>query len=694
MSADQPTLLVVEDQASTRMLVQGMLGKQGYRVVQAEHGASGVAAFELERPDVVLLDVVMPVMDGFEACRRMRTLDRDDGTPIIMLTGADDFEAIEKAFEAGATDFITKPINWPLLTQRLRYALRSGALLREVRQNRLREAAAQRIAKLGFWTWEPASDRFSCSDDVPELLQMPHMPREGMVSEVMSGIHPDDRERVRRAFDAVVNGGRRVDLEIRLLSPAGEQIIRMIGERGNEGRDLERVYGAIQNITDTRRTEALVDYLALHDELTGLGNRRLFSQAIRRALDEARGGSNEALTVAWIDLARFHRHNDEFGEAAGNALLAQVAQRLQMLNVHGEVARVGGDEFAVLVRGKDSAEAMHRLEQVFSGLDHPFKVLEQETFISYTAGMACFPEHAADPETLLTLAQEAQRQARQLGRQYMSVGEIGNTYRSSTLDIERALRRALEHHEFHLVYQPQMELRSGRIVGAEALLRWKHPERGLVPPVEFIPILEESGQISAVGAWVLAEASRQAYEWARQGMGIRVGINLSARQFHDPGLLDTIVNASTAAGVDPQLIELEITESLAMQDPDHAITRLEYLQRLGYKIAIDDFGIGYSSLEYLLRFPLNSIKIDRAFVMRITDSQADRAIVRAITAIAQTLGLTTIAEGIENQRQCDFLEALGVSEVQGFLIGRPMSPDQLVHLLRNFVRPGLAQDAL
>ncbi len=694
MSADQPTLLIVEDQASTRMLVQGMLGKQGYRVVQAEHGASGVEAFERERPDVVLLDVVMPVMDGFEACRRMRAIDQDDGTPIIMLTGVDDIEAIERAFEAGATDFITKPINWPLLTQRVRYALRGGALLREVRQNRLREAAAQRIAKLGFWTWEPASDRFSCSDDVPDLLQMPQMPKQATVDQVMTGIHPEDRDRVRRAFDAVKQGGRRIDIEIRLRSPAGEQVIRMIGERGTEGRDLERVYGAVQNITDTRRTEALVDYLALHDELTGLGNRRLFSQAIRRALDQARGGSSDALTVAWIDLARFHRHNEEFGETAGNALLAQVAQRLQMLAVHGEVARVGGDEFAVLLEGKDSSEAMHRLEQVFQGLDHPFRVVEQETFVSFTAGVACFPDHASDPEALLTLAQEAQRQARQLGRQFMSVGEIGNQPRSTSLDIERALRRALEHHEFHLVYQPQMELRSGRIVGAEALLRWKHPERGLVSPVEFIPILEETGQINAVGAWVLGEASRQARLWADQGIGIRVGVNLSARQFHDPGLIDTIVKASTQADIDPKLLELEITESLAMQDPDHAIERLEYLQRLGYKIAIDDFGIGYSSLEYLLRFPLDSIKIDRAFVMRITNSQADRAIVRAITAIAQTLGLTTIAEGIETQRQCDFLEALGVSEVQGYLIGRPMSPEQLDHLLRHFVRPGQVQDAV
>jgi EAL domain-containing protein (putative c-di-GMP-specific phosphodiesterase class I) len=360
-----------------------------------------------------------------------------------------------------------------------------------------------------------------------------------------------------------------------------------------------------------------------------------------------------------------------------------------MLAINGEVARVGGDEFAVLLHADDQDDALHRFEHLIDGLDHPFKVAAQETFLSCTAGVACFPEHGADAEQLLTLAQEAQRQARNQGRRMVQSGELSAPQRADTLEVERALRRALEKGEFHLVYQPQMALREGRIVGVESLLRWRHPERGVVSPVEFIPLLEENGQIAAVGAWVIAEACRQARAWEQAGQPLRVGINLSARQFHDPALFDTIVSATQSAGVSARLVELEITESLAMQEPERAIELLQRLRTLGYKIAIDDFGIGYSSLEYLLRFPLDTIKIDRAFVSHITDSQADRAIVRAITAIAQTLGISTIAEGIETLRQCDFIEALGVHEIQGYLIGKPMAAAEVDALIATFQRPGV-----
>lgn len=675
--------------ASTRMLVHAMLSKEGYRVLQASNGAEGVEVFEDERPDVVLLDVMMPIMDGFEACQRMRLADRDDGTPIIMLTGADDISAISQAFDSGATDFITKPINWPLLIQRVRYALRAGALMREVRQNRLREAAAQRVAKLGFWVWEPESQQVQFSEHASQLLQT-SIPTYCPISYLESLAHPDDRDRMRRAFRAAELSGGRIDLEVRIIASEDEQIIRLIGERGTEGRDLDRVFGAVQNVTDTRRAEALVDFLAMHDELTGLGNRRLFSQRLRQTLEDARRNVHEVILVAWIDLHRFHRHNDELGELAGNSLLTQVGKRLQSLTLSGEVARVGGDEFAVMLQASTFEQAMHRLEQLLESLDHPFKAADTETFISYSAGVACFPEHAAEAETLLALAQEAQRQARQLGRRVVHSGELSNaSQRTDSLQLERALRKALESNQFHLVYQPQMELRSGRIVGAEALLRWQHPERGLVSPVEFIPILEDTGMIHAVGEWVLHEACRQAKAWEQNGMPLRVGINLSARQFHDPKLIDQILAASHASGVETRLIELEITESLAMQDPDGACEKLAQLRQQGFHIAIDDFGIGHSSLEYLLRFPLDTIKIDRAFVTRITDSQADRAIVRAITAIAQTLGLNTIAEGIETLRQSDFLEALGVTEIQGYLLGRPMRVTELDRLRSGFVRPGV-----
>jgi len=682
-------LLIVEDMKSTRLLIKGVLGKEGYTVLQAENGAEGVELFKREAPDVVLMDVMMPVMDGFEACRRIRQLDRDEGTPIIMLTGAEDIEAIEQAFEAGATDFITKPINWPLLSQRVRYALRNGQLVREVRQNRLRQTSAQRIAKLGFWSWTPSEDIFEWSEDAASLLGYPIDHLNGLDAFIDS-IASEDRERVRRTFLLAGSSDVRIELEVRLKGESGERIFRVVGERGTEGSDLDRLFGAIQDVTDTRRAEALVDYLALHDDLTGLGNRRLFSQSIRNHLEALRKSNNRKLVVGWIDLLRFHRHNDALGESVGDALLIQVGQRLRMLAIDGEVARVGGDEFAVLLLVDSYDEGLDRFKHLIDGLDHPFKVDAVEAFLTCSAGIACFPEDSADAEELLTLAQEAQRLARTQARKIVRGRECDGQVRSDILDVERALRKALTNNEFHLVFQPQMNLREGRIVGVESLLRWKHPVRGFVSPVEFIPLLEESGHIVDVGAWVIREACLQAQRWDAAGTPLRVSINLSPRQFQDPTLFDTIITATRDAGISARSIELEITESMAMQNPEHAIAMLARLRELGYTIAIDDFGIGYSSLEYLLRFPLDVIKIDRTFVTHITESQSDRAIVRAITAIAQTLGSSTIAEGIETLRQCDFIEALGVNEIQGYLIGKPMHAPELEALIHGFVRPGRA----
>ncbi len=682
-------LLVVEDDATTRMLVRSMCAREGYDVVLARDGCEGVAQFEDAEPDLVLMDVMMPNMDGFEACRRIRRLDRAEGTPIIMLTGADDIAAIAQAFDAGATDFITKPINWPLLMQRIRYAIRGGQLWREARRSRLRQASVRRIAQIAFWSWDPMSRAFEWSDELESLLGYTGESL-ATLEDLIDYVHDNDRERVRRAFQTAESADLRIELEFRLQGKDGERIIRLVGERGGEGRDSERLFGAVQNITDTRRAEALVDYLALHDELTGLSNRRLFGRTIQQFTSAQRDVSHAVLLVAWLDLARFHRYNDELGETVGDTLLKLVAQRLKMLVNEGEVARVGGDEFAVLIQAPDVAEAMQSFEHLLDALDHPFKVAEDELHIGVSAGVACCPDDAVQPEELLALAQEAQRHARNQGRRVLAAHEIEAPRSGGSLDVERALRRALANGELHLVYQPQMSLREGRIVGVEALLRWQHPERGLVSPVEFVPVLEETGQILEVGAWVVAEACRQARRWELAGTPLRIGINLSPKQFLEPGLFEIIVNSAREAGVSSRLIELEITESLAMQNPERAINLLERLRALGYRIAIDDFGIGYSSLEYLLRFPLDVIKIDRTFVTRITERQADRAIVRAITAIAQTMRAATIAEGIETLRQCDFIEALGVSEIQGYLIGKPMSVSHVEKLLESFCRPGIS----
>lgn len=681
-------ILIVDDDRPTRMLLRRALSGQGYQIVEAGDGAEAMLRFTEHSPALVLLDVMMPVLDGFKTCALIRRQERDSATPVIMLTASGDIGAIDQAFEAGATDFITKPFNWTLLTQRVRYALRASALNREVRLSRLREQSARRLSRLLFWQWRLVDDALLWSDDL-EILIGRAVAAPATCSEFLEYVHQEDRDRVERTLALMREHTGQLDLELRMRLGGEERLVRMVGERGQGREDCDSLFGALQDVTETRRTEALIDYLAFHDELTQLGNRRLFVRQIHETLSGLRVGEEAAqlLLIAWIDLHRFHRHNDALGHAAGDHLLRDFADRLRQLSGgFGHVARVGGDEFAVLLRGADRVELLRRFERLLRMLQEPFQIDGKEAFLACAAGVSFAPAHGEDPEQLLIMAQEAQRVARAQAQPLAeaSLDQAPDRHAVEALEIERLLRTAVDQEELFLVYQPQMHLRTGRIVGVEALLRWRHPERGLIPPFRFIPVLEETGLITRVGHWVLEEACQQARRWMDQGLALRVGVNLSPRQFLNPTLYSEIQGLLERWSIDPAYLELEITESQAMQDPLRAITVLEQLRGLGLKIAIDDFGIGYSSMEYLLRFPIDTIKVDRAFVSNITDKLQDRAIVRAIAVIGQTLGLSIIAEGVETQRQCDFLEALGMDEVQGYLIGKPMLATELEGLIARF----------
>jgi diguanylate cyclase (GGDEF)-like protein len=689
-------LLIIDDDRSTRMLLRGALARQGYRIREAADGQQGLVAFCEQRPALVLLDVIMPGLDGFETCARMRERDPDASTPIVMLTAAEDIDAIDRAFTAGATDFIVKPINWTLLTQRLRYALRGAEMNRALRQSQLRQRSARRLARLLFWEWHLHDDRLHWNDDLQILTGLNEAPlRLGSVAEFLALLHQDDRDRATRMLRLVREENAKVDIELRLRPPGRTLLVRMVGERGSQPEDRERVFGALQDLTDRRRTEELVDYLSLHDSLTELANRRLFLHQAQDALAGKGRRSSDLIGVLWIDLVRFHRHTDALGNAAGDMLLRLFAGRLgQLAPEQGAAARVGGDEFAVLLCAPDVQSATNSAEVLLARLTAPYEIDDREVMLRCSAGLALAPEHGRAAQELLTRAHEAQRTARsQKQRLALPSREPRDANGiDQALALERDLHLAVEHGEFFLVYQPQLSLAKGEIVGCEALLRWRHPEQGLIPPLKFIPLLEDLGLIDRIGDWVLSEALHQCARWQAVGVPLRVGINLSPRQFLDPHLCDRLAAQLAASAAPPQLVELEITESLTMQNPRQAIAMMRQFTKLGVKLALDDFGIGYSSFEYLLRFPINTIKIDRAFVTHITRAPQDRAIVRAVTALGQTLKLKIIAEGIENRRQCDFLEALGVDEIQGYLIGKPMDPDALLKLIQGFHRPGVDAD--
>jgi diguanylate cyclase (GGDEF)-like protein len=442
-------------------------------------------------------------------------------------------------------------------------------------------------------------------------------------------------------------------------------------------------------------SEGRLAYLAQFDPLTGLPNRTLladrFSQIIAQAM---RRGS--PLAVLFIDLDGFKMVNDTLGHAGGDALLKEVAARLQATVRTGDtVARISGDEFAIvltdLARPEDAAlVAQKALERLSAAFD----VHGKEVFVTASIGIAGFPGDGADAESLIGAADAAMYRAKQSGRNSYQffTAEINQRSRARA-QLGTELRRALEREEFALVYQPKYELATRRQNGAEALLRWRHPERGLVPPAEFIPVLEETGLIVPVGEWVIRRACRDLEAWHAQGLRPGpVAVNLSARQFRLPDLDERIRALVAEARIDPRLIELEITESQVMHDPDHAIRVLRALTEGGMRIAIDDFGTGYSSLSYLTRFPAVALKIDRSFVQDMTKDTSDATIVRTIIEMAHSLGFSVVAEGVETEEQAAFLRLLRCEYAQGYLFARPMPADELAHLVGNtpYSEPGPA----
>jgi len=459
-------------------------------------------------------------------------------------------------------------------------------------------------------------------------------------------------------------------------------------EPGAFGAEESRFLGAAASMVSAALhrldSEARLAYLAQFDPLTGLPNRTLLADRFSLMIVQARR-RNVSLGVLFIDLDDFKLVNDTQGHAAGDELLKEMAKRLQSSLRDGDtVARISGDEFAVilgdLARPDDAALVA---QKILERLATPVRVQGQEVVVTASIGIATFPADGDNAETLLGAADAAMYRAKQSGRNafHFFTADI-NTRTRARAQMGLELRHALERREFSLAYQPKIDLTTGHPCGAEALLRWHHPERGLIAPVEFIPVLEETGLIVPVGEWVLRRACEDLKEWLRRGApAMPVAVNLSARQFRQHDLEQRIRSIVSGAGIDPALIELEITESQLMHDPDHAVRVLRALGDAGLRIAIDDFGTGYSSLSYLTRFPLASLKIDRSFVADVLDDEADATIVRTIVDMAHTLGFTVIAEGVERDSQAAFLRALGCEQAQGFLFAHPMPAEEFSALI-------------
>jgi diguanylate cyclase (GGDEF)-like protein/PAS domain S-box-containing protein len=445
------------------------------------------------------------------------------------------------------------------------------------------------------------------------------------------------------------------------------------------------IEGTVIDITERRRAEEQVKHLAFHDALTGLPNRLLFNDRLRMAVLQAHR-TTQRLAVLFLDLDRFKIINDSLGHTAGDELLRRVAERIQGSVREGDtVGRLGGDEFIVLVQGLDQEEDGARIAQkILGGARLPYFLDGRELFVTTSIGVVTYPTDGEDGDTLIRNADTAMYRAKEQGRDNFQLYRPAmNSKALERLSLENRLRAAIQNGELVVQYQPLLEVESGQIRGAEALVRWQHPELGLLPPGEFISLAEVSGLIVPIGEWVLKTACAQARAWHQAGYpGLTVAVNLSARQFQQPDLVAQVRAALEASELPAESLDLEITESNAMQNAEVSISALWDLKNLGVRLSMDDFGTGYSSLNYLKRFPIDRLKIDKSFVRDITTDPDDAAIASAMIALAHNLQLTVVAEGVETEEQLAFLERLRCDEMQGFLFSPPVGAGRFEELLR------------
>ncbi len=685
MQNHQPTILVVDDNGPIRITLRKGLNKAGYIVQEASNGEQGLAKFIEHQPDVVLMDVQMPIMNGFESVKGIRKSERKGSTPILMLTADDDVDSIRNAFDAGATDYITKPINLPLLLLRLKFALRDIDREKKLKRSEQQKENARQLFGLVYWEIETSSGRIDfINNDVETLSWLKPQPE--TFNDFVQFVFEQDRKRFLADCDSAMENNRPFDLELKCKTNDGIHFVRLVGQQGETS---ELINGAIQDITEQKNLEDRTSYLNFYDQITGLPNQKLFLSSLEKAIQQSRELNFKTVVLA-LEIDNLNAITNAYGNTVTETLLSRVAAEIKAIgNDNAISAKLDAGYFALKLRYQqdESLESIARaMNEKLSKIPNTWMINGNEIFVKYAAGIA---EDNADEDasssTLLRKAKSAQVSAQTSKNiSIVKYDDKLNIAMKRRLDLEAELHKALENKEFKLQYQPQLCLMSGKVVGAEALLRWHSNERGFVSPGEFIPVLEESGLITSIGETIVSRACRQQLNWQKKGLEISVGINISAIQFRQQDLSERICAIADKSGVNKRNIELEVTESATMDEPERAMEVLQALSDAGFKIALDDFGTGYASFEYLLNFQLDKIKIDRAFIRNITQNRKDRALVKAISSLSDGLNIRTIAEGVEDTRQKDYLDALGIQEIQGYLISKPLWPEELYKFAMNF----------
>ncbi|HTD06315.1 EAL domain-containing protein [Undibacterium sp.] len=680
-----PLVLIVDDDAMTRMLVSEALEPEGFEIEEAASGAEGIEIFERTHPDIVLLDVSMPGMNGFECCERIRRLPNGERVPIVVLTGNDDDDSITRAFDAGATDFVSKPMRWKLLGHRVRYLLRASDALEDLARSQASLVYAQELAHVGNWEYRAGSIDGYWSPELYRILGLDAELDSASFDSLIRRIPEDERPQLIHSFMSLRTEGTGYEMEHRVTRPdGGERIVCQQAEALQESGRTVLLRGTLQDITERKANEARIEYLANHDALTDLPNRNLLNDRIGQAIAQVRR-TDQCLAVLVLDLDRFKLINDSYGHPVGDALLKAVAVRLKAAVREGDtVARLGGDEFVIILTGlADTETAKGVVQKVLTMFVSPFVLNSHELHVTTSIGVSVFPEDGTSGDMLLKTADAALYSAKDKGRNgYQFYTRKMGVQVEERAELENALHQALALQEFELHYQPKVDLRSGKVYGMEALLRWRRPEIGMMPPDRFIPLAEETGLIIQIGEWVLRTACAQLKEWHETGHpDLTMAVNVSARQFRLQDVPDLVCNVLADTGLSAEYLELELTESLLMQNREVVVKALERLKKIGITLSLDDFGTGYSSLSYLKQFPIDVVKIDQSFIRDVTNSVDGASLTRSIIAMAESLHMTTVAEGVETEGQLGFLNNNHCDAMQGYYFSRPLPKHEMTALL-------------
>lgn len=710
-------ILIVDDTPDNLSLLKKILTERGHLVHLAAGASAALHFLETTLPDLILLDIVMPEMNGFEVCRRLKTNERTRNIPVLFISALEDESDKVKAFAAGGVDYIVKPFQQGEVIARVETHL----LLRDL-QLRLTQHVQQRTAELATVNTrlraeiaerESADAALRLSDerfralyhDTPQMYLMVNpdnvvrlINRFGLmhlgysagevIGQSVLRLFPDgDRAAAAAQLARCATAPEQVfQWELRKVRKDGSIIwVKQTARAVHEPDGTPVLLIVCEDITERKRAEERTHYLAHHDALTGLPNRIVMQDRVNQCIAQAQR-LHASIAILFLDLDGFKHINDSLGHQTGDKLLCAVGLRLQecMRQIDG-IARLGGDEFVlVLPEVADRQSAAQAAGKVLDALKHTFQIGRRELHISGSIGISLFPDDGVNVEALLRAADTAMYHAKTRGRNnYQFFTPALNAAAQQRLERETKLHKALAGGEFELYYQPQVDMQSGEIFAAEALLRWRQPGKEPTSCCEFISIAEESGLILPIGAWVLREACTQLRRWRTEGHpGMRVAVNCSARQFHQRDFYDTVMQILNDTDLPPDALELEITETMLVQHNEDNIAQIKRLSGAGVQFSLDDFGTGYSNLSYLQQLPIHSLKIDRSFVGGIDLDPRHAAIVAAIIAMAKSLRLDVIAEGVENLQQSAFLRRHGCFAAQGYYYSRPVPATAFRELLR------------